>query len=677
MGGLAAETRVLTALNYYLPHWTGLTMYAAAIAEGLAARGHTVTVIASRHDRSLPAREVVRGVEVRRLPILTRVSRTSLMPTYVPAMWRAMGRHDVVHVHTPSPEALLAVAIARLRGRRSVITHQGDVVMPAGAFNRIVQGAMNLTLGAAFRLADVVVTHSGDYADHSRLLAPVRSNTVAVFPPASIPAPTESGPSALRAELGLEGCFVIGFAGRFVEEKGFDVLLGAVPRVRDEAPDVRFVFAGDTNVAYERFFETCAPDMERHRDVVRSIGLVRDRQRLADFYAMCDAFVVPSRTDCLPAVEMEALLCGTPLITSDIPGAREVVTASGGGVLVRPQDPDALATAIIRFRHDPVSAPSREQVLAIFDPDASIDRYEQLLVSPEPDPPRPDEPGPQLAPSDRTVVDRLIVNESDMAYRRRIPTMMGWLQLQDGDVVLDCGCGMGYMSHVMSTLRSIVLVGVDRDRERLGWAKREAVGGARAQALVEHLPFPGATFDKVLLSEVLEHVVDEDALLAELRRVMKPNGILVVSVPHANYPLAWDPINKTLETFALPPMQGAGPITGQWSNHQRLYLRAELRRALERNGFTVDTMAEQTSHAFPFSQALVYTIGKNLIERDLLPRSLRDSADRFRSTHNPDRRSNPVNLARRVLRWIDRRNDLAGSAERHFVSLLALAHSAW
>jgi ubiquinone/menaquinone biosynthesis C-methylase UbiE len=251
--------------------------------------------------------------------------------------------------------------------------------------------------------------------------------------------------------------------------------------------------------------------------------------------------------------------------------------------------------------------------------------------------------------------------------------MMGWLQLHDGDIVLDGGCGMGYMSHVMSTLRSIVLVGVDRDRERLEWAGREAVGGARAQALVEHLPFPDATFDKVLLSEVLEHVDDEDALLAELRRVVKPDGVLVVSVPHANYPLAWDPINKTLETFALPPMQGAGPITGQWSNHRRLYLRAELRRALERNGFTVDTMAEQTSHAFPFSQAIVYTIGKNLIEHDLLPRFLRDSADRFRSTDNPGGGSNPVNLARRALRRIDRRNDLAGSAERHFVSLLALA----
>ena len=64
-------------------------------------------------------------------------------------------------------------------------------------------------------------------------------------------------------------------------------------------------------------------------------------------------------------------------------------------------------------------SPSREQVLAVFDPDASIARYEQLLVSPEPGPPRPDEPGPQLVPSDRAVVDRLIVNESDMAYQSR------------------------------------------------------------------------------------------------------------------------------------------------------------------------------------------------------------------------------------------------------------------
>src|SRR5689334_16024819 len=103
MGGTVARMRVLTALNYYLPHWTGLTVYAANIAEGLASRGHAVSVLTSRHERSLPERDTIGGVEVHRLRTLARVSRTSLMPGYVLAMWRAMGSHDVLHLHSPSP----------------------------------------------------------------------------------------------------------------------------------------------------------------------------------------------------------------------------------------------------------------------------------------------------------------------------------------------------------------------------------------------------------------------------------------------------------------------------------------------------------------------------------------------------------------------------------------------
>ena len=135
---------------------------------------------------------------------------------------------------------------------------------------------------------------------------------------------------------------MVGFAGRFVEEKGFDFLLQAIPFVR-RSPSARFVFAGDTHIAYERFFERSLPFLEPVREAVIELGLVGDPRRMADFYAMCDVFVLPSRTDCFAIVQVEALLSGTPLVTSDIPGAREVVRVTGAGTLVPPGDSPALA----------------------------------------------------------------------------------------------------------------------------------------------------------------------------------------------------------------------------------------------------------------------------------------------------------------------------------------------
>jgi len=67
--------KILDALNFYLPHWTGLTAIAKSVAEGLAERGHEVTVLTSRPDQSLLCEEVIAGVKVVRLPVAGRLSR--------------------------------------------------------------------------------------------------------------------------------------------------------------------------------------------------------------------------------------------------------------------------------------------------------------------------------------------------------------------------------------------------------------------------------------------------------------------------------------------------------------------------------------------------------------------------------------------------------------------------
>jgi glycosyltransferase involved in cell wall biosynthesis len=181
--------------------------------------------------------------------------------------------------------------------------------------------------------------------------------------------------------LGLENRKVVAFAGRFVEEKGFDYLLQAVPLVRKRLPDAHFLFAGDTDVAYETFFAQWRPLFEEQSAHLTHLGLLRDAQQMANFYAMADVFVLPSRTDCFAIVQIEALLSGTPLITTDIPGAREIVRVTGAGRLVRPKDPRALAGGIVEVLQNPESVePNPNDVRGTFDPERSLDEYEELLL---------------------------------------------------------------------------------------------------------------------------------------------------------------------------------------------------------------------------------------------------------------------------------------------------------
>lgn len=260
-----------------------------------------------------------------------------------------------------------------------------------------------------------------------------------------------------------------------------------------------------------------------------------------------------------------------------------------------------------------------------------------------------------------------------MAFRRRALRLIEHLALRDNDRVLDCGCGMGVYLMLMSRLRQLGLVGVDGDIGRLAWAEREGLGLRLARADIHRLPFADSSFDKVLMTEVLEHLAEDRMAMREVWRVLRPGGTLALSVPHANYPLLWDPINKTIEALGLRPLRTAGPITGLWSNHWRLYTPASLRDVLSRAGFQVEALEEQTHYAFPFIHLIVYSIGKPLIERNLLPQRLRNAADRFRGERNSGSLLNPINLGLRVFRWFDRRNERLRGDERTFVNIVVKA----
>jgi glycosyltransferase involved in cell wall biosynthesis len=367
-------------LTYYHPHWTGLTAYAKRLAEGLARRGHAVTVLTSRHIPTLPREEEIAGVRVVRLPVHGRLSRGVLMPSFPAALWRLARGADLIQMHTPLLEAPLVTFVGRRWTIPTVFTHHGDLVMPGGALNRLIETSVTSLMTQALRAATRVTVHSCDYAESSRFLRPFLHKLDCIYPPAEIPAPEKASVARWRRELGLEGRPVAGFAGRWVEEKGFDYLLRAIPHVLAELPRAHFVYAGE-EPSYERFGQRCRPLLEPVRKHVTMLGLLTDPQRLADFYGMCDAFVLPSRTDCFPSTQIEAILCGTPLVSANIPGAREVVRVTGMGLHVPPGDPEGLARGIVRVLADRdafVQPP--EGVRSIFDAARSTADYEALFT---------------------------------------------------------------------------------------------------------------------------------------------------------------------------------------------------------------------------------------------------------------------------------------------------------
>ena len=131
----------------------------------------------------------------------------------------------------------------------------------------------------------------------------------------------------------------------------------------------------------ETFYEECRPLIEAQRDHVTFLGNV-PMEEMPDFYRMCDVCSVPSTnsTESWGMWQSESMLCGTPVVTTDLPGVRESVRVTGMGELVRPHDPDSLADAlarVLRNREAYAHPTDKRDPHQVFRPELTFDAYER------------------------------------------------------------------------------------------------------------------------------------------------------------------------------------------------------------------------------------------------------------------------------------------------------------
>ncbi|MCL6622531.1 MAG: glycosyltransferase family 4 protein, partial [Syntrophobacterales bacterium] len=239
--------------------------------------------------------------------------------------------------------------ITKLFHKKNIVFLQADLILPPGIMNRILEKIFDVSMYISCTLADVITTYVEDYAIHCRSYKRHLNKFMPLLLPAGLVdrrIDQEIDEKIKRIRRAHKASALVGFAGRFVEQKAFDILLKAMPQVVRQHPGVHFLFAGQAP-AYEDFFERHRPLWEASAPFITDLGLLKGEAKMNAYYHNLDLFVLSSRVEPFGIVQIEAIEHGVPLVVTDVPGARWIVKQSGFGVLAAPEDPDSLAAAIV------------------------------------------------------------------------------------------------------------------------------------------------------------------------------------------------------------------------------------------------------------------------------------------------------------------------------------------
>jgi len=307
--------RVLIVSHYFRPHVGGIEVVVEQQAADLAARGHDVTVVTSRHDRRSPRWERDSGgYTIIREPAVNVIEDRLGVP-YPLCSPRSLGRlvqlaanHDAVHVHDVFyPITQLGAGAAVLAQRPLFVTQHVAVVDHPNRAVRLAQRLVYATTGRAlYGRASCVVLYNNIVRRHLLGLGVEERRLVQVYSGIDVDYFTPADPSTkrqLRAAWGVPPDRAVAlFVGRLVAKKGIGTL------IRAASPEYLLLVAGPGELP-----TATLPGEVRH------LGEL-PRAQLRDLYRLSDVFALPAVGEVFTLVMQEAMACGLPVVTTDDPG---------------------------------------------------------------------------------------------------------------------------------------------------------------------------------------------------------------------------------------------------------------------------------------------------------------------------------------------------------------------
>jgi len=278
-----------------------------------------------------------------RHPIISLPLFAFRFPVALVQLIRFIHKHriQVINVHYPA-ECFFYFALCReILPIKLITSVHGADLLPGGRPRPFYPKTIELLL----RASDRIVTPSNAHGqDIGRIFPQLRNKIACVHNGVDL---TEFE-NVLRDSADSNRSPYILCVAMHNEKKGIDVLLRAFALVRNHKPELRLVLAGD------------GPLRPRLEDLARSLGIAdkveflgrQGRIEVAELLRKCDVFVLPSRSEPFGVVLVEAMACRKPIVATTVGGIPEIIENRKNGILVRPDDHNALADALLNVLND-------------------------------------------------------------------------------------------------------------------------------------------------------------------------------------------------------------------------------------------------------------------------------------------------------------------------------------
>jgi glycosyltransferase involved in cell wall biosynthesis len=392
----------------------GPALHVTYLTRGLASRGYATMLVAgslAHGEGSMTFVADELGVEV--VPIRHLYRRLS--PLYdaltVLRLVRLMRefRPEILHTHTAKSGAVGRIAaILAGEARPPIIVHTFHGHVLRGYFNPVTTMLFRGVERVLARRTTRLVAVSPEVRDELVALGVAPRDRFSVIRLGldleSRIASAESDDSEFRALFGIAASsFVVGWVGRMTGIKRVPDVLAAFGRLREHGIDATLCLVGD------------GPDRELVEHRAHELGVSRDtvfvgyQRDVAPYYSFFDVLLLTSGNEGTPAVAIEALAAGTPVVATDVGGVADVIADGLDGILVPEGDIEAIASALGRLARDRelalrMGAVGSERVIERYRVERLVDDvdrlYRELLGDAGlPPPPSPQESEPSVLPS--------------------------------------------------------------------------------------------------------------------------------------------------------------------------------------------------------------------------------------------------------------------------------------